>query len=866
MDHKVNTADAGVNRKLLYGLAFLIPVCMMTAVYIGLGAYPFGERSILVSDLRTQFVDYYSYFKSIFTGNNDFIYTFSKNMGGDMIGFSGYYLQNPLNLLLLLFPQDMVSVAIMVIVALQLGISGLCFSLFANQIYKPSYGTLLFSTSYAFMGYVFAYFTLPIYFANIAIMPLVILGLHRLMEHPKKKWLYVFSLAASLFFNYYMGYMLCLFTVMYFAYLLLLRVDSLRRLKEYTGQIISYVTGSLLAAGLAAWDLIPIALSLSGQKNAPEASVLQLYRKFKMSDAFTQLYANVFNGNVSNDTFPYIYVGAVAVFFAGLYLTSKAVSRKEKLLSLGLFVSVMVCMYINTLDVIFHAFNEPVGFAYRYAWLAAFVLVLLALKGFHACTARVEKKQVLLVFAIFLLYTAYLLATGNGWVGMDQAGYELILFAAISVVLLLCMGGVSEGRARIGFLLLGGVAAIELTGNAVHSISQYPASTMEEYASYIHRVEPAVTYVKEQDDGFYRMEKNFERTHNDAMQFQYNGLTHFSSCEKDMVRTFASRMGFRTYGQWAWYNLGGTTFADNFLGVKYFLSKYSSTGKPFEAIHAMDDIYIYQNPYALPLGFGVSEAMEHADMENSDLFEIQNSIARGFGDETLNIYTPAEGVTEQLVNAERADLENGVIQYRKLDGAAEAYVEYTIPVTNENMLFLFWNGPRIQGAEVFVNDASYDAYFTNTKWDMLEVGSYRIGEQVKVKILMKEETLDIYDYLFYYENRDELLRWHEVAAAMGTADLRKITSSHLKGSITLGEDASYLLFTIPYERDWQVRIDGERVETVMLLDALLAVPAAPGEHTISMRYVPRGFYAGIPVSLFAALCCVWGIVRMRKRA
>ena len=48
-----------------YIAAFLIPAVLMMIVYIILGTYPFGNRSILVADLRYQFLDYYEYFKSI---------------------------------------------------------------------------------------------------------------------------------------------------------------------------------------------------------------------------------------------------------------------------------------------------------------------------------------------------------------------------------------------------------------------------------------------------------------------------------------------------------------------------------------------------------------------------------------------------------------------------------------------------------------------------------------------------------------------------------------------------------------------------------------------------------------------------------
>ena len=81
-------------RIVCYLLAFFIPVFMMLVLSMIYGFYPFGKTSVLVADMRYQFVDYYGYLKSIFFGNNDFAYTFSKTFGGDMLGFSSYYLNS----------------------------------------------------------------------------------------------------------------------------------------------------------------------------------------------------------------------------------------------------------------------------------------------------------------------------------------------------------------------------------------------------------------------------------------------------------------------------------------------------------------------------------------------------------------------------------------------------------------------------------------------------------------------------------------------------------------------------------------------------------------------------------------------------
>ena len=69
-------------------LAFAVPAVIMLLIFI-IGQFaPFGKVSILVADMRYQFVDCIGYMKSVFFGNNDMFYTFSKTFGGDMMGAS----------------------------------------------------------------------------------------------------------------------------------------------------------------------------------------------------------------------------------------------------------------------------------------------------------------------------------------------------------------------------------------------------------------------------------------------------------------------------------------------------------------------------------------------------------------------------------------------------------------------------------------------------------------------------------------------------------------------------------------------------------------------------------------------------------
>lgn len=836
---------------LMYSLSFFIPIVMMIVISVILGMYPFGERTILISDMNKQFNDYFAYFKTIVTGENNLIYTFSKNLGGDMIGFSAYYLQNPFLLVLLLFPNHILPLGIWVMIILQVASCSLTFNIYLNRTNTPSMMSIIFSLAYAFMGYIFGYIYSPNYFCNIIVLPLVMLGIHKILKNYKDFWLYMITLALSILLNYYLGYMLCIFSVLFFLYLLIIKTEWFRHIKEYGKQIVSFLVASVLGAALTAFNLIPIVFSLQGQKEVPTGSSLSFYRNFPMINVFSKLYSNMFDGNTSNDNFPFIYVGIIAVIFVCFYFLSKEISVKEKIVTAGFLCIMLMCFYIHTLDVIWHGFNEPVGFPYRDVFYFSFLLLMIAYQGFTVSCRQLKMKECSIFAAVFVLYSIYLFMTNK-----SALVFRSIIFDSILLILLIAViyGTLYlKWSQNVLFFSILAIQIFDLSSNAVTSVKQYTDYVpMQEYSEYISQTEPLIQYVKEQDDSLYRMEKNFERSHNDSMQFNYRGLSHSSSCEKDYVKNFMEKLGFRNFGLWAYYDEGGTAFADCFLGIKYYISQFDATGKPYELIYQENQKYVFQNPYALPLAFGVREQARSVAMSEKNSFLLQNEMAGIFGKEA-QIYSEVKQEKRTLVNLEETE-EEAYEKLTRLNAEEDAYIEYKLKITKNQPVYLFFEAPERQAAEITVDDFWYGNYFSDTKWDIIEIGSHQEGDIVSVKLYVKGDDLRLGNAYFYYEDKDILIDMYQ-QAELEVAELECVSDSHLQGTVQI-TDSDYLLFTIPYEQDWKIWIDGNETEQIEVFDALMAVPVTEGTHTIELRYIPRGFIAGAIISALAVLVCM----------
>ena len=123
-------------RSTKYILSFVIPFVMYLIIGIIIKLYPLSDNTILSSDLNSQFITFFNFFKKQFSTNNDFIYTFSKNLGGDMVGFSAYYLHNPFLFILFLFPHEYMPLGIYITEAIMLSTASLSFMLKGRLMQK----------------------------------------------------------------------------------------------------------------------------------------------------------------------------------------------------------------------------------------------------------------------------------------------------------------------------------------------------------------------------------------------------------------------------------------------------------------------------------------------------------------------------------------------------------------------------------------------------------------------------------------------------------------------------------------------------------------------------------------------------------
>ena len=101
-----------------------------------LGVWPLGERSVMTVDMHHQYAPMLDKLREmILTGGNPF-YSFEIGMGTSFFPLFAYYLASPLNLLLVFFPEHLLTEAILVITLIKIALCAAFFAACLQYIYR----------------------------------------------------------------------------------------------------------------------------------------------------------------------------------------------------------------------------------------------------------------------------------------------------------------------------------------------------------------------------------------------------------------------------------------------------------------------------------------------------------------------------------------------------------------------------------------------------------------------------------------------------------------------------------------------------------------------------------------------------------
>ena len=865
-------------------LAFAIPCVGMLFVMLISQYEPFGNYSMLYSDMYHQYYPFFVEFRRALRSGDGLMYNWSVGLGMDYLGLIAYYLASPLNLLSVLVPEMWLLEFFSLLVPIKLGLASCFFALFLKKLFgKNDLSIAVFGGFYGLCAWALGFQWNIMWLDTFALLPLVVLGEISLLRE-RKFVLYTVTLFFSIFANYYIGFFTCIFVFLLFFVYQFCRWGGW---KKFFTDLCWIAFFSLLAIGMTAILELPALAAL----RTTQSSVNKFPTTFRLNiagehtikglfDAMRQVAGNMGGALEPNfkEGLPNVYCGIVSIVLMFLYLLAGEIRLRDKICAVLLLLFFNVSFIIRQLDYIWHGFHFTNMIPYRFSFLYSFVVLYMAyrawllrrkfsaaqmiaagcLAGSILCCSNelltkipVEIGPAVFDLPVYLIYNAvflvlYVLAMVCGSVNPklpEDATEEQLEAARVE----------RAHQRKLSRTLILLIMALEMIANLVcfglyftgTSVANYPKGT--EYTASVIRY----MHEREDDTPFFRAETTHSQTLNDGALNGYHGVTAFTSSANVKTTEFMKALGYsakNTYNRYLYEE--SSPVSNLFLGLKYMIDRDNKdkTSAFFQEVNHFGETTLLENQAYLPLGFLAEEELAEVAFSGSgNAFVFQNELftaATGLEGDVWhripgeNLTIIANGVTLEESN------QSGYCRYSGSE--KNSNVTYSYIADRDGFACLHLALPKRNNYYVSVN--GLELYRETISLDqMIAVGDVKSGDVIDVRIVCGAGESSTMTLSAAIVNMNRFWNGYDVLNA-STWELTDFRSTRVRGTIHCDRDG--LLYTsIPQNGSWSATVDGKETEIQLVGDCMAAVKLAEGTHTIEFRYHNKAFSLGWKVSL-----------------
>lgn len=843
-----------------------LTLLLLAAVYALRGIWPFGADNVAYVDTAQFYLPYYYRIWDTLHGASRDVNWFAGLAEAGNAGLSS--ILYPVNLVFLLVPRDHILEGLSLYLAAYMLLIALIASLVIHIRFRkltPAWQVVL-ALCYTFSGYVLQYYSNFSWLGIVAVFPLILLSLERLLREGRYVF-YGLVYAYTIFYSVYFTYMVTIYILLFsFAYVLFLLP------REQRGDRLLRLGCSTVAAyGVTApyWIASSASLTVSS--------------RFQ-SNIDSGLITGLTTWDLTNTRHTILMLLGMALAAALLIRAlrrQRLLPEDERIRRIGsirffafLLGALAIPMVFTNIDTAWH-FGQYNFFPMRYGFMLPATLLSAAGLSLEeesaspripepgktrrtlSCAAALAVAAALILLeprlsAFFREYGACFLTAMDTKIYWRQYIPLLVgcglLFTALYLILF-------RQNSRGASLLAAFIVLLQLGVNAYGLIapSDDHVYTHEYDPAYVEVSDSLYEYFSGQDISPLSRAKNVDSSLNAG----YPAIAGVSALSTVSSSNSSLRLGvFRELGYTVNYfrilDVGGTVFSDMLLGVDRILSAaplddtlYDDTGVVVDGIH----IGLSKYPGAIGLMFPEGALDDYLDILSFP--ERLNALYRAFTDSSGTL-------------AFRPEL--------SLASEGDGLRTYTLTVSLPEPAFLYLSGEypilsiTADGRDIAVptyqniDNIVYPAAFNS---NLLYLGRFDAGEAT-IRFLssvdidpdglnvtaLSAERLDSF-------RRDALL---DEDAAVSAGDDR------LSLSVNAPRSGLRLFLPLSYRSRWTCTVNGVPVEPQRAIGSLMSVPLQEGSNLVSLAVRPEGLRLSPErsVSLFTlALIAAWLLLRSR---
>ena len=823
-----------------YFVSFIIPVLIMTGVYLSQGIYWNSDNSPLLGDGFHQYIIFDIALRNILHGNGSLFYTFTSGLGLNFYALSSYYLGSFLSPLVYFFDLTNMPDAVYLTTLLKFGLIGLSTFFSLNRLFKdiPKSLKLALSTSYALMSFTVSQLEIKTWLDVFILIPFIITGLHLLITE-KKFLLYFTSLSILFIQNYYFGYMTALFLI--FWYLYQISWDF----KTRKSSVLDFVVTSFLTGMASLIMTLPTLFDLQthGEK-------LTEVTKFQTESSwYLDLFAKQFIGSFDTTKYgaiPMIFVGLLPFILTILFFTLKSIKFHVKLIYAIFFTFLIASFYIEVLDLFWQGMHTPNMFLHRYSWIFSTLLIYTAAEVLNRLK---EIKIWNFLVSLFLVVTGFLatIYLKSHYSFLTDLNI-LLTFEFLIVYSLLLLAVIKKFiSVNLFAILISLFIMVEMSLNASSQMDgiakEWGFASRSAYSRDIPAMESFSTYIGNQ---FTRTEKLETQTGNDSMKFNYNGISQFSSVRNRSASSTLDKLGFKSSGT----NLNlryanNSILADSLFGIQYNISDSPIDKYGFKDIYQKNNLTLYENQYSLPIAFASQSVYNDVKFTEHTL-DNQASFLNQLADVNFDYFSPIPYEktenTDDLISVTSSSNEDAAIQYQiEVPENSQVYLSFTN---------LHFSNDKQKKVDILVNGEN-KTFTTDNVFSFFNLGYTKEKKTFNIHVSFPGNSQVSFESPTFYRLdtktfTEAIQKIKEQPVTVSTSKNKVFTTYDVK------QDTS-IFFTIPYDKGWSAYQDGKKIEIKQAQTGFMKVDVPKGKGTITLSFIPNGFVIGAICSFTSLL-------------
>lgn len=695
-----------------------------------------------------------------------------------------------------------------------------------------------------FCGFVLTNYNNDVMAAAIFFLPLCLWCVERFLQD-NRCWGVSFTIALIGITNFYFLYLFLPFICFY----ALMRFVALEEFewKRCLARGSKFVGLCLLGVGMCAFILIPCFFMLINNPRSSEMpellSTISRYDLYRFLTGFinpindwrtnnnyyisTSLY-----GGIGHSGGMAMYSFMIFIFLFPLLFTLK--NTREKWSLAALYGTYGVFVLFKVFYVLFNQNLET-------RWMIVIVFLNVFL-----CAFVVSKKDEIKPWAIILsalgnllFIAAALLISRHYALYFDSWGWLMIRRNAVLSALLIVGYFIlfffikKKSAFQFGLALLLVFEVAYSYGNIFYNDGwSLDPMTQEELDGYGLFDTEVTDWIKEYDDGFYRIDFSSvaELHDNDAYQKDFHSFYGYLSTYNYNQEEFVNQR-YKYPNKWIFIQQKGKWMNKNQLSCKYFVRyKKDTMAIPygFELIHTINGTEIYENQYFIPVAYAAKSVLDEESW-NSYSVLMQDRLLLDhvvMDTEVQSIYSDK---IDNLVLLDEKEAGNLVIDIQNYDSGVivlefDEFTTVGYELRDENWDIL-----------------DYDFITTDIRYTTLPV----TREAKTITCTVNVPVKIYYDDLSWYKD------WVNEVTENAITDVIWDDNS-ISGTFDLTSD-EMIVTSVPYDAGWQLFVDGERKETRKVNQGFIGFELEAGKHFVELSFVPYGLKAGAMVSLGSLL-------------